>query len=689
LVHKLGLVKNVPLGRRRQNTGAGTAVPIRSEAWEGNGESRDGHVPRLVRTRCVLETASFRSLPIGAEPCDSGRTHFRVWAPRAKLLEVAIEESALPDVRREFFELESEGGGYFSGFAPAGPGALYRFRLDGSEHLHPDPASRFQPEGPHRSSCVIDPGAYRWRDENWRGVPLRGQVIYEMHVGTFTHEGTWSAALRELPELARLGVTVIEVMPVAEFSGKFGWGYDGVDLFAPTHRYGAPDDLRAFVDAAHAAGLAVILDVVYNHLGPDGNYLPVYSRDYFTDRYKCEWGEPLNFDGTNSAPVREFFVANACHWVREYHLDGFRFDATQQIFDHSEQHIVCEIGLKARESAAGRELLLIAENEPQEAKWVRPCDAGGYGLDAVWNDDFHHSARVALTGSDEAYYTDYRGLPQEFISAAKYGFLFQGQHYKWQKKRRGTPAFGIPPAAFVTFIENHDQVANSPFGARLCSVTSPGKLRAMTALLLLGPGTPMLFQGQEFGSTAPFCYFCDMPGELQPLVEKGRLEFISQFPSIASEETQRATPRPSDQATFARCKLDLNEREKNSHCYRMHADLLRLRREDPAFGAQRLGGIDGAVLGPDAFVLRYFGEAGDDRLLIVNFGRRLHLDTAPEPLLAPPVNATWKTLWSSDSVQYGGPGPTALESGQNWILPAESATALAPEFDSVSKETNA
>jgi maltooligosyltrehalose trehalohydrolase len=609
-----------------------------------------------------------------------------VWGPKAKVLDVVIEESALPGARREFFPLESEGNGYFSGFVPVGPGALYRFRLDHSEHLHPDPASRFQPEGPHRSSCVIEPGAFRWTDQTWRGVPLRGQVIYEMHVGTFTREGTWRAAARELPELARLGVTVIEMMPVAEFSGRFGWGYDGVDLFAPTHRYGTPDDLRAFVNAAHAAGVAVILDVVYNHLGPDGNYLRVFSDDYFTDRYECEWGEPLNFDGPNAEPVREFFVANACHWVREYHFDGFRFDATQQIFDASELHIVCEIGLAARGAAAGRELLLIAENEPQETKLVRPCKTGGHGLDALWNDDFHHSARVALTGSDEAYYTDHRGTPQEFISAAKYGYLFQGQYYKWQKKRRGTPAFDIGPASFVTFLENHDQVANSGVGKRLCSVTAPAKLRAMTALLLLGPGTPMLFQGQEFGSTAPFCYFCDMPGELQALIDKGRLEFMRQFPSIASEETQRAIPRPSDPTTFERCKLDFTQREANSQWYEMHADLLRLRREDPVFRAQGSGGLDGAVLGPDAFVLRYFSADHDDRLLIVNLGRRLQLDVAPEPLLAPPAEASWETIWSSDAVRYGGPGVTVLESEENWILPAESATALRPKFDPDIKE---
>src|SRR5262249_47564714 len=292
-------------------------------------------------------------------------------------------------------------------------------RLDGGNRL-PDPASRYQPEGPHGPSQIVDPTAFRWTDKAWPGVELAGQVIYEMHIGTFTREGTWRAAQAEFPELKAAGITVIEVMPVAEFAGTFGWGYDGVDLFAPTRLYGEPDDFRRFVDAAHSVGLAVILDVVYNHIGPDGNYLKQFSPAYFTDRYKNEWGEALNFDGDDAGPVREFFVANAGYWIEEFHLDGLRLDATQQIFDRSPDHILAAIGRRVRAAAGGRTTLVVAENEAQHVKLARPAEQGGYGLDMLWNDDYHHSALAALTGHNEAYYGDFQGTSQELLSAAKW-----------------------------------------------------------------------------------------------------------------------------------------------------------------------------------------------------------------------------------------------------------------------------
>ena len=323
-------------------------------------------------------------------------------------------------------------------------------------------------------------------------------------------------------------------MPVADFPGRFGWGYDGVNLFAPTRLYGRPDDFRQFVDQAHANGLAVILDVVYNHIGPDGNYLAAFSDAYFTDRYLNEWGEAINFDGPDAGPSREFFIANAGYWIDEYHLDGLRLDATQQMFDSSPTHILTEIGQRVREMARGRATIISSENEPQETKIVRPVEQGGYGLDALWNDDFHHSAMVALTGRNEAYYTDYHGTPQELISAVKYGYLYQGQHYSWQKQRRGTPALDLAPSVFVSFIQNHDQVANTARGERVHTQTSPGRYRAMTALMLLAPATPMLFQGQEIAASAPFLYFCDHDPELASMVKAGRTEFLRQFPSIRS-----------------------------------------------------------------------------------------------------------------------------------------------------------
>jgi maltooligosyltrehalose trehalohydrolase len=629
-----------------------------------------------------------RRLPVGAELVPGG-VHFRVWAPRRQRVEVVFERDAGPrrGLALPVTRLAPNGGGYFSGtVAAAGANDLYRFRLDGNDALYPDPASRFQPHGPHSASQVIDPTAFPWTDRGWHGTGPEGQVLYEMHIGTFTTEGTWAAATRELPALAELGVTALEVMPVAEFAGQFGWGYDGVNLFAPTHLYGTPDDFRRFVDRAHALGLGVLLDVVYNHFGPDGCYLREFSTDYFTDRYKNEWGEPINFDGENSGPVREFFLANAGYWVEEFHVDGLRLDATQQIFDATPEHILACVSRRVREAAHGKATLLVAENEPQDVRLVRPTAQGGYGLDALWNDDFHHSATVALTGHNEAYYTDYLGAPQEFISAAKYGYLYQGQWYRWQRKRRGTPGLRLPPAAFINFLQNHDQIANSGLGLRCHLLTSPGRYRALTALLLLMPGTPMLFQGQEFAASAPFYYFADHKPELAELVRRGRAESLTQFRSLALPGTQALLADPSDPQTFARCKLDLSEREQHAGPNALHRDLLRLRREDPVFHAPRSRGVDGAVLGAQAFVLRFFGdEEESDRLLLVNLGRDLHLDPAPEPLMAPPGGKRWAVRWSSESLRYGGSGTAPPDTETNWRLSGEAALVLIPE-DHVEKD---
>jgi maltooligosyltrehalose trehalohydrolase len=616
-----------------------------------------------------------RRLPVGAEVCPEG-VDFRVWAPRRKRVEVVIESaSSNPETA---YELSAETEGYFSGLVTsAAAGALYRFRLDGGDSF-PDPASRFQPDGPHGPSQVIDPASFLWTDGGWAGCDIAGQVMYELHVGAFTREGTWEAASRELARLAELGVTVVELMPIADFPGRFGWGYDGVNLFAPTRLYGTPDDLRRFIDEAHRLGLGVILDVVYNHLGPDGNYLGQYSDDYFTDRYETDWGEALNFDGENSAAVREFFVSNAGYWIEEYHFDGLRLDATQNIYDRSSDHVLVAIGRRVREAARGRATIIVAENEPQETRLVRPREQGGYGLDGLWNDDFHHTAIVALTGHNEAYYTDYLGSAQEFISSVKWGYLYQGQRYKWQKQRRGTPCLDLKPEAFITFIENHDQVSNTARSDRAHQKSEPGRYRAMTALLLLGPGTPMLFQGQEFASSKPFPFFADHEAELAKLVREGRGKFLSQFPSLADPEVQEQLPDPSDAATFESAKLDFAERDLNIEAVALHRDLLKLRREEAVFRAQRKGAVDGSVLGEQAFLLRFFAEDGDDRLLVVNFGRDLHLDPAPEPLLAPPENMEWETLWSSEDPQYGGNGTPPLDTEENWRIPGHAAVVLKP-----------
>jgi len=576
--------------------------------------------------------------------------------------------------------LEREPSGHFSGLANGlRPGTLYGFRFDDDPKVYPDPASRFQPRGPHGASQVVDPAAYRFRCTDFPGPPERGQVIYELHVGTFTPEGTYAAATRELAELAKLGVTTLELMPLAEFPGEFGWGYDGVDLWAPSHLYGSPDDLKAFIDAAHAQKLSVILDVVYNHFGPAGCYFERFAPDFFTTRYANEWGKALNFDGPNTTAVREFFVDNARYWIDEYRFDGLRLDATQQIFDASERHVLGEIAMAVRRSAQaqGRRVFISAENESQDARVFRDAEQGGFGCDAGWNDDFQHTARVALTGRREAYYHDYTGSPQQLISAIKHGYLFQGQHYFQQGKRRGEPVLDVAAHRFVSYLENHDQVANSLAGKRLTELTSPSLLRAMTALWLLAPATPLLFQGQEFGASARFLFFADHDAELAPLVQRGRGEFLTQFPSIRPEHGI-TLDAPHERATFEACKLDWSERARNAGTYRLYQDLLALRRSDPAFAEQRGERLEAACLDERAFVLRFCCEQGD-RLVVVNLGPDRVLDPAGEPLLAPPAGATWKLLLSSEDVKYDGSSYQSPYDDGKWTLTAESTHVLRAE----------
>src|SRR5256885_3716476 len=389
-----------------------------------------------------------RRLPVGAEVTAEG-VHVRVWAPKRQRVEVDVDGS--------YVVLEGEDNGYFSGIVDAlRPGGRYRLRLDG-ERSFPDPASRYQPDGPNGASLVVDPSQFRWTDQAWRGVAPGRPVVYELHIGTFTPNGTYAAAAQRLGELADLGVTILEIMPVAEFPGAFGWGYDGVGWFAPFHRYGSCDELRGFVDRAHAAGLSVILDVVYNHFGPDGNYVREFSDQYFNHRHVTDWGDAINYDGDGCEAVREFVLANVRHWIEEYHLDGLRLDATHAIYDDSSPHILQEIGVAARGAGVKRQVIVFAETEPQDARIVRAPAQGGYGLDSIWCDDFHHLALVAATGKREAYYTDYGGTAQEFVSSVKYGPLYQGQYYTWQRQCRGGPAWDVPHRRMTFCLENHDR----------------------------------------------------------------------------------------------------------------------------------------------------------------------------------------------------------------------------------------
>ena len=630
---------------------------------------------------------AWRRLPIGAECAPEGGVHFRVWAPEHAEVAVVVDGKATALVR--------EARGYWSAMvADAAAGSRYRFRLSDGK-AYPDPASRWQPDGPHGDSVVVDPATYRWRDADWAGPDVPRLILYELHVGTFTPEGTWRAAIAKLPLLTDVGVTCIEMMPIADCPGRFGWGYDGVDLFAPMRLYGDPDDLRAFVDAAHALEIAVILDVVYNHVGPDGNWLPTYTKKYFSTTHKTDWGDPFNVDGESSGPVREFITSNARYWVDEFHFDGLRLDATQSIFDDSRPHIVAEIADAVRDAAHGRRTFVVGENEPQDTFLLRDVAEGGCAIEALWNDDWHHSAMVALSGRDEAYYTDYRGRPQEFVSAAKYGFLFQGQWYRWQQNRRGTPTRGLAPTRMVHFLQNHDQIANSGLGWRCIRVGSASRFRALTALLMLGPQLPMLFMGQEFGATTPFRYFADHKPELAKLVDAGRRREVSQFASLALPEMQELITRPHDASTFEECRLDWAERKENAHMLALYRDLATLRREDPCFSRPEDAQVDGAVLSDEAFVLRWFAEDAHDRLLVVNLGRTVHFDPAPEPLLAPPAGMRWRIAWSSEHPRYQGLGTPPVDAAEedrkvptrpdvdrpfeNWRLLAESAVVLIPE----------
>ena len=565
--------------------------------------------------------------------------------------------------------LKRERGGYFSVFVPELPtGSLYSYCLGDSEKCLPDPASRFQPHGAEGPSSIVD-SYFEWTDQSWPGASLEGQILYEMHIGTFTKEGTFKAAISQLSYLANLGITTIEMMPICEFPGHFGWGYDGVNLFAPFHGYGTPDDLKIFINECHKLKIGIILDVVYNHFGPEGNTITQFTQKYLNPAEETEWGDAINFDHPS---CREFFLTNARYWIEEFHFDGLRVDATPWFYCKTKEHILAAL-TKAARAASSKNIIVIGEDETQDATLLKKYEEDGYQFDGVWNDDFHHSACVRLKGKREAYYTDYLGAPQEFISALKYGYLYQGQHYTWQKRGRGSPTLNQPASSFIIFIENHDQVANSGNGKRLYQVSDPGNYKAISSLLLLGPNTPLIFQGQEFGSSVPFLYFADHKEDLNLMIKKGRTQFLSQFSRLRTKNIiSDQFPDPSDPMTFSACKLDFTDRVKNHELYHLYSDLIALRKEDPVFKNIK---VDGAVLGTDAFLIRFFGKEYGDRLLLINFGIDLDLRPGPEPLLFAGENVDWEILLSTESVEYGGEGTPSLIT-PTWRLPAHSAVFL-------------
>ncbi len=416
---------------------------------------------------------------------DEGTT-FRVWAPDRRRIELVLIDSHGREERR--LPLSREPDGYFSGhLADVADGALYFYQLDGDAKNFPDPASHFQPQGVHGPSQVVDHSRFPWTDDEWPGVKLLGQIIYELHIGAFTPDGTWRAALDRLPHLRDVGITLVQVMPVATFPGEFGWGYDGVHWYAPTQLYGSPDDFREFVDRAHALEMGIILDSVYNHFGPCGNYAAVFSPYYFSKKHHTEWGDGINFDSTRSGPVRDFVAENAAYWVREFHIDGLRLDAVQAIIDDSDEHIVAQLTRTARAAAGKRSIVVFSEDSQNRAHMVLPADEGGWGTDGILNDDFHHSCRVAATGHAEGYYGDYAGTPQELISAIRHGHLYQGQWDARQGKSRGSPSRNVGAPHYVHFLQNHDQVANSASSSRTHLLTTPGRHRAAYGVTTFWP----------------------------------------------------------------------------------------------------------------------------------------------------------------------------------------------------------
>jgi maltooligosyltrehalose trehalohydrolase len=512
-------------------------------------------------------TARYRPT-LGALPEDHG-VRFRVWAPAARAVDLVVERS------RVTLPLSADGSGYFERFEPAlRPGDLYRYRVDGGP-AWPDPASRFQPEGVHGPSMIVDPGAYVWQDAGWTPPRQPDLVFYELHVGTFTPEGTFAAVRDRLPYLASLGVTAVELMPVAEFPGRWNWGYDPAAFFAPSHTYGAPDDLRALVDDAHRTGLAVFLDVIYNHFGPDGAYAPAFSQAFFAGRHRTPWGPAINLDGEGATGVRRFFVENALHWLAEYHVDGLRLDATHALVDESPVHFLRDLAEAVR-GLGGLKRYVVAEDHRNLKRLLLPPDAGGYGLDAVWSDDYHHQMRRILAGDRDGYFSDFAGSTRDLAATIERGWLFSGQHSMYFGGPRGTDPSGIPPFRFVHFLQNHDQIGNRAEGERLTAGSSGAAFRAAVALLLFAPELPLLFMGQEWTATTPFRYFTDHTPDLGVLVREGRRREFARFAGFAG-----AIPDPQDPGTFAASRLRWTEQQEEPHAaaLRLHRDLLAYRRE--------------------------------------------------------------------------------------------------------------
>lgn len=609
-------------------------------------------------------------LDLGARMIEADRVRFTVWAPLAN--RVAVE---LVDQDRKAIPMQPASRGYFEVTVEGvGPRARYRYRLDGKKS-RPDPASRFQPEGVHAPSAVVDPGSFRWTDVGWPGLPLKDLIIYELHVGTFTREGTFDAIIPHLPYLKEtVGITAIELMPVAQFPGGRNWGYDGVYPFAPQSTYGGPDGLKRLVDACHAIGIAVVLDVVYNHLGPEGNYLGEFG-PYFTDRYRTPWGSAVNYDGPDSDHVRHYVVSNALYWVTEYHIDALRLDAIHGIFDFSATHILKELSLAVHGQAAhlNRQILVIAESDLNDTRIIEDPAKGGYGLDGQWSDDFHHALRVVLSGESRGYYQDFHGL-QDLGTAVRDGFVYSGQYSGHRRRRHGNSSQPVSPGRLVVFSQNHDQIGNRAVGDRLSTQLPLDALKVARALVLLSPNIPLLFMGEEYGETAPFQYFIEHgdPGLIEA-VRQGRQREFSHFGWKPEE-----IPDPQAPATFERSRVypkHLDECQAGLLAWTNR--LIQLRKTIPSLGAgdTKIHGHKVWVYdGEQVFVIHRWAREGGGALLVLGFNKSRVTISLREP------EGGWRLRMDSGTEEFGGTGqdsfPTSLalsSQGTQVVIPAYTA----------------
>jgi maltooligosyltrehalose trehalohydrolase len=577
-------------------------------------------------------------LQFGANVRESG-VEFRVWAPRARRVQLALGADS-----GQFAAMQPEGDGVFAAFVSGlRAGADYRYVLDGGRSF-PDPVSRWQPGGVHGPSRVLDP-AFEWSDGDWRGIPLEEYVIYELHTGAFTPDGTFEAVIPRLEELRAVGITAIELMPVAQFPGSRNWGYDGVDLYAPQSTYGGPEGLKTLVDACHRAGLASVLDVVYNHLGPEGNYLSEFG-PYFTDAYRTPWGDAINYDGRGSEGVRRFFVENALYWLTEYHVDALRLDAIHGMFDFSARHILQEMAeaFHAQAEKLGRSAWLIAESDLNDARIITPPSQGGYGIDAQWLDDFHHSLHTSLTGDTRGYFVDFDGLPS-LRKAIANGYVYEGQHSRFRRRRHGSSSKQRPGRCFVAFTQNHDQIANARRGLRQAELLSLEQQKLAAAVLFFSPFVPLLFMGQEYGETAPFLYFTDHgnPG-LIAAVREGRRKEYEAF-SAGAEFID-----PHDTSSFQKSKLNWNLRWAAPHSgvLAWYRDWLRVRKGHAALANGRKSMVRSKCDAENRWLVVERGDlSGSRALLVCNFAE----DWREIPV--PFRDAKWSLCLWSGAPSYG------------------------------------